>query len=523
MSFDTYSYTKKWTSDTDFPTYETDETKVREDIQLLYDEALAATNGLIEQLGQETAAANIGAVDGGGNPISVQDLVRSIYDAIEGMSGGASTDTQIALSPEVCTALGLTGTPTLKDALLKLQEQIDVLSASTTGIGGTVTKVGSAPSADWLACDGSAFYKEDYPTLDAMLSQTYGTNATPVSGRVASDGAGTLVAVGFASVWASTDRGVTWSEQTVGGTNDRYLDVAYGDGKWVILGYDSTLSQPNKIWVSSDALATWESGTASGLYNRNDATHVYLPARLSYTMQMGWVIAGSYHNSGYTTCQALSWKTSDPAGTWTQEAIQDLLTENANRLCDIGGIGAFRNAVFVWFLAYYGVNSHYSAYVYVYDVNQSQWNKAAGKLTDTNPNYGLSCGLYDNGTNLTLAVIPQEYASGRNGYVYSVTSLNDLNSASPVLTSDAVYGFEADLIYVDGKWRLFVGRTGVYEASSPDGLTTAQSYPFALYIPVLLGDDEWGAPGSGGYLSTQLRNLPEATVQPGLTTYVKAK
>ena len=44
------TYTKKWTSAADFPTYEGREEKVRADMQLLFDEIAAALNALIDYL-----------------------------------------------------------------------------------------------------------------------------------------------------------------------------------------------------------------------------------------------------------------------------------------------------------------------------------------------------------------------------------------------------------------------------------------------------------------------------------------
>ena len=44
MDIDRLSFTKNWTNSQDFPTMETNETKVRADMQLLYDEILNYLN-----------------------------------------------------------------------------------------------------------------------------------------------------------------------------------------------------------------------------------------------------------------------------------------------------------------------------------------------------------------------------------------------------------------------------------------------------------------------------------------------
>lgn len=60
--FDKYQFTKDWTNPSDFPTVETDETKVRSDAQLLHNETKNALHKLIDDLAAETAGENIGVV-----------------------------------------------------------------------------------------------------------------------------------------------------------------------------------------------------------------------------------------------------------------------------------------------------------------------------------------------------------------------------------------------------------------------------------------------------------------------------
>ena len=64
--FEKYEFTKNWTNPSDFPTVETDETKVRSDAQLLHNETKNALHKLIDDLAAETAGENIGVVGEGG-------------------------------------------------------------------------------------------------------------------------------------------------------------------------------------------------------------------------------------------------------------------------------------------------------------------------------------------------------------------------------------------------------------------------------------------------------------------------
>ena len=75
--FDKFEYSKNWENPTDFPTVETDETQVRADIQLLYDEAKKAVWDLVDALAAQSSAANLGADDQGG-ATTIQALLTSL-------------------------------------------------------------------------------------------------------------------------------------------------------------------------------------------------------------------------------------------------------------------------------------------------------------------------------------------------------------------------------------------------------------------------------------------------------------
>ena len=74
-------YTKDWRDPMDFPTIETSEEKVREDIQCLYEEAKNALNNLIDALGGADAASTTGIEEISGlDADNVQDALEELSD-----------------------------------------------------------------------------------------------------------------------------------------------------------------------------------------------------------------------------------------------------------------------------------------------------------------------------------------------------------------------------------------------------------------------------------------------------------
>lgn len=73
MPFTELEYTKSWTSVVDFPTYEDNETQIREDAQYLHDETKNFINDtLIGELESAGAASSLGAKDSNGADSTVQ-------------------------------------------------------------------------------------------------------------------------------------------------------------------------------------------------------------------------------------------------------------------------------------------------------------------------------------------------------------------------------------------------------------------------------------------------------------------
>lgn len=107
MAFQKLSYEKVWTSNADFPTYQTDEEKVREDMQYHPDAVRNYVNGiLLPALEGKTAAGELGATDESGGRVSVQsvldshreELTQLREDVVEVAGGGVPVAAQ-------CTAV----------------------------------------------------------------------------------------------------------------------------------------------------------------------------------------------------------------------------------------------------------------------------------------------------------------------------------------------------------------------------------------------------------------------------------
>lgn len=79
MIFKRLNFTKVWTDHAAFPTIETDEAKVRADMQALHDEAKAGLNGLMDELEAPRSAAKLGAVGPQGESSTVQEELNGLH------------------------------------------------------------------------------------------------------------------------------------------------------------------------------------------------------------------------------------------------------------------------------------------------------------------------------------------------------------------------------------------------------------------------------------------------------------
>ena len=112
MGFSRFSFTKLWTDPVDFPTVETDENRVRADMQLLHDEAKDGLNHLMDQLEAPGAAEHIGAAAADGSKSTVQEELNKQRNGLQrfaGVEAVATTlgedDTTIPTSKAVRDAL----------------------------------------------------------------------------------------------------------------------------------------------------------------------------------------------------------------------------------------------------------------------------------------------------------------------------------------------------------------------------------------------------------------------------------
>jgi hypothetical protein len=79
MGFERLKFTKEWTDRGAFPTVETDEAKVRADMQVLHDEAKAGLNKLMDALEAAESAAKLGAVGPKGENSTVQQELDGLH------------------------------------------------------------------------------------------------------------------------------------------------------------------------------------------------------------------------------------------------------------------------------------------------------------------------------------------------------------------------------------------------------------------------------------------------------------
>ena len=92
MAFEFLEFTKSWTSEEDFPTYEPDENQVRQDLQFLHEETKNAFNRLIGKLNQKNASGMLPFISGRLQAENVMDAIEEVYDQAKKSSAGAVLD-----------------------------------------------------------------------------------------------------------------------------------------------------------------------------------------------------------------------------------------------------------------------------------------------------------------------------------------------------------------------------------------------------------------------------------------------
>ena len=90
MAFEKLEFEKVWTSAEDFPTYESDESQVRADMQYHPDALKDFINALIDGLAAQDAANALGAEDGG-TASTVQSVLNNHADLLAGLAEDLAT------------------------------------------------------------------------------------------------------------------------------------------------------------------------------------------------------------------------------------------------------------------------------------------------------------------------------------------------------------------------------------------------------------------------------------------------
>ena len=166
MSLSKLKYTKDWRNPDDFPTYSSDETQIRADMQILFDEVCDALNKLIEDLD----AAEIPFVPTPEIQASdVRQALIAIQNQIAQISLGNLPDNSISsqkIKPGAVT-----------------EEKIADLSVTTRALADksiTEPKMGDVSVSTRAIQDGAV-------TRDKMAADAYNDKANLVNGRVAAD------------------------------------------------------------------------------------------------------------------------------------------------------------------------------------------------------------------------------------------------------------------------------------------------------------------------------------------------
>lgn len=94
MAFEELAYTKDWKNAADFPTYESDETKVRQDMQFLYDEIKDFINSKLVNVLNTDGAANITTASGK----DIATVLAEMQALIETVAGGTVPEEGAALA-----------------------------------------------------------------------------------------------------------------------------------------------------------------------------------------------------------------------------------------------------------------------------------------------------------------------------------------------------------------------------------------------------------------------------------------
>jgi len=119
-------------------------------------------------------------------------------------------------------------------------------------------------------------------------------------------------------VWWSPDSGVTWSQQTVNaGWSKVRASVAMPDGSIILMG-----DHLNDVWRSTGKGVTWTQQTASAEWSRRDG-------HASVAMPDGSIILMGGYDLGYNGYMNDVWRSTDNGVTWTEQKVVPIATVQA--------------------------------------------------------------------------------------------------------------------------------------------------------------------------------------------------
>ena len=173
-------FSKSWTRKSDFPTYEDSEEQVRQDMQLLHDEARDALNAALDRLESSAGAEEIGARSPGGmQGENVQALINELAAAISSLAGNIALDGG-TLAQLVAAALE-------GDVLggYYSKEQVNELIAAlgVSSLSGRVTSIENAIAADGVVA-GEIVREYPFTAMCAPLRGAEAVLGTSTSNRV---------------------------------------------------------------------------------------------------------------------------------------------------------------------------------------------------------------------------------------------------------------------------------------------------------------------------------------------------
>lgn len=278
MAIDQFSFSKTWRSASDFPTYEPDETQVREDMQCLHDEMADYVNNTL------VPAINAGS-SGGGSPVStmaseisfassagvpatnVQDAVENVQSQLAGISQGAVADGSITtgkLGDLAVTTAKINDGAVTEDKIANNSVTANKIPDGSISLAKLSSDARSPISVEWedVSEDVTLYYPTQYVrsmNKVFMFSSALGLMFFSITCGLNLSAGSSLVSLGQRSYKGSISREVAVPVGKIGYAAT--LNAAVSSA----LGYDQEFT----IYIGDDAVSS--TVTISGFYPCNGA------------------------------------------------------------------------------------------------------------------------------------------------------------------------------------------------------------------------------------------------------------